>query len=143
VTRISEQTRRAEDGRLGVLVVDDDSLLLNLLHTVLKRAGFSVWVAPSGAAAIELYRRHQSAIGVVLLDVRMPELDGPQTLAELSRLNPRVLCCFMSGYTGQYTREDLLALGAVHLLQKPFRMEDAIALLTRLLQGDVGTSVSA
>ena len=51
--------------------------------------GFTVWSAANGPAALEVYRRQQDDIAVVLLDVRMPGLDGPQTLAELQRLNPR------------------------------------------------------
>src|SRR5262249_22969715 len=99
-------------------------MLLTLLNTVLQRQGFRVWLASTGSAALEVYQRQQSRIGVVLLDVRMPGLDGPQTLAELRRLNPDLACCFMSGHTGAYSDEDLLRLGAVCCFAKPFRVHE-------------------
>ena len=105
----------------GILVVDDDPMLLTLLNTVLQRRGFNVWVSGGGQAALELYRRCWERIAVVLLDVRMPDLDGPQTLTELRRLNPSLACCFMSGHTGDYAGEELLALGALRCFDKPFR----------------------
>jgi CheY-like chemotaxis protein len=113
---------RAGADRPGVLVVDDDPMLLTLLNTVLLRQGFRVWLASNGPNAVEIYQRQQAQIGVVLLDVRMPGMDGPGTLAELRRLNPDVACCFMSGHTGTYTDEDLRGLGAICCFAKPFRV---------------------
>jgi len=70
----------------------------------------------------------------VLLDVRMPEMDGPQTLAALRSINPEVRCCFMSGHTGDYSAEQLLELGASHVFQKPFGLSELAWTLQRLLQ---------
>jgi DNA-binding NtrC family response regulator len=108
----------------GVLVVDDDALVRAMLQAVLQRQGFAVWLADCGRAALEMYQRHREHIAVVLLDVRMPGLDGPQTLALLRRADPEVVCCFMTGHAGPYTPQDLLALGALHLFDKPFRMDE-------------------
>ena len=119
----------------GILVVDDDPALLTLLETVFRRRGFSVWCANSGEAAIELYRRHQADIGVVLLDVCMPFLDGPGTLTGLRQVNAGVRACFMSGFTGRYSLDDLFALGAVRFFDKPFRIAAMADDLWQLAQG--------
>jgi CheY-like chemotaxis protein len=108
----------------GILVVDDDQMLLALLKLVFQRQGFAVWAAASGAMAVDLYRRHQEHINVVLLDVCMPGQAGPEVLAELKRHDPFVTCCFMSGHTGDYTVEDLEDLGAVACYDKPFRTQE-------------------
>src|SRR5262249_13388533 len=79
----------------GILVVDDEDSVRRLLQIVLERQGFSVWSAADGRTAIRLYRQYRTTISLVLLDVRMPELDGPQTLAELREFNPAIRCCFM------------------------------------------------
>jgi DNA-binding NtrC family response regulator len=113
----------------GVLVVDDDKVLLGLLNTTLQRHGFRVWLAGCGVEAIEVYQRHRASINVVLLDVRMPGLDGPRTLTALRRLDPSVACCFMSGYTADYPLPELLRLGAAHFFDKPFRMEEIVRVL--------------
>ncbi|HVS35090.1 MAG TPA: response regulator [Gemmataceae bacterium] len=110
--------------RPGVLVVDDEPQIRNLLEAVLRRSGFAVWTADGGRSALDCYQKNQSAISVVLLDVRMPGMDGPQTLAGLLRINPAAACCFMTGHAGDYTPEGLLALGAVRLFEKPFRLDD-------------------
>jgi DNA-binding NtrC family response regulator len=116
----------------GVLVVDDDPVLLGLLNAALCKHGFEVWLAASGADAVQVYQRQRARINVVLLDVRMPGLDGPDTLAELQRVNAAVACCFMSGYTGEYTPAELLARGALHFFDKPFRLAEIVRVLAEL-----------
>jgi two-component system, OmpR family, response regulator len=107
----------------GILVVDDDPMLLGLLHTVLARQGFRVWTCTGGEEALTTYLRFQADIAVVLLDVCMPGLDGPATLAELRRIDPGVRACFMSGHTGAYSVEELLGLGALRFFDKPFQIQ--------------------
>jgi CheY-like chemotaxis protein len=77
-------------------------------------------VAANGTEAIDLYRQHHQTLSLVLLDVRLPDMDGPATLAALQQIKPQVRCCFMSGHTGTHTPDQLLALGAVAFFPKPF-----------------------
>ena len=116
----------------GVLVVDDEGALRRLLDVGMRQEGFAVWLAATGREALDLYRRHRETIDVVLLDVLMPGLDGPQTLAALQELNPEIRCCFMSGDLGSYTEERLRGLGAAAVLQKPFRLAEAAQALRQL-----------
>lgn len=83
-----------------ILVVDDDFGVRNFLRVFLERYGFAVLLAEGGLMATELYREHQQSLALVLLDVQMPGMDGPQTLAELQKINPAVVCCFMTGSRG-------------------------------------------
>jgi DNA-binding response OmpR family regulator len=106
----------------GILVIDDEQMLLDLLRLILQRKGFRVWTALDGPAALELYRQQKDAISVVLLDVCMTPMDGPQTLAELRRIDSTVLVCFMSGFTGNYSPEELVSLGAAFFFEKPFQI---------------------
>jgi DNA-binding NtrC family response regulator len=122
-------------GKPGVLVVDDDAQLRALLARWLEQDGFQVWVASCGDEAIILYREHQQAIAVVLLDVCMPELDGPATLEILRGVNPDVRVDFMSGDPGSYTPEELLRRGALHFFAKPFHLADLGAVLRLQIDG--------
>jgi DNA-binding NtrC family response regulator len=119
----------------GVLIVDDEPYILQLLEAFLGRQGFRVWLASNGAEALELYRSHFSKIAVVVLDVCMTGLDGPQTLAAMQTVNPQVRFCFMSGDPGAYPESELLDRGSPCVLKKPFRLEEIIHVIEQLAQG--------
>ena len=108
----------------------------------LERNGFDVWLARSGREAIDLYRRHMEDIAVMVLDVRMPGLDGLQTLEVLREQNPEVLACFMSSDTSAYEPEELLQRGAAYVIAKPFCLDD-LANILRLMAGGVSVDFLA
>src|SRR5262249_58644609 len=89
----------------GVLVVDDEPAVRSLLELGLRHAGFRVWSAAGGKQAVELCRADPGAVGVALLDVLMPEMDGPQALAALRQLCPALRSCFITGGAGPYAEE--------------------------------------
>jgi CheY-like chemotaxis protein len=109
-------------------VVDDEACIRDLLRIVLEQHGFRVWLAADGREALELYRRDGSEIALVFLDVRMPVLDGPATLARLRAFNPAVMCCFMSGNAEEYADGQLLA----RVIAKPFRLAEVVGLVGQL-----------
>ena len=116
-------------GKPGILVVEDEEGIRAVLDIALRQQGFTVWLARSGQEGIELYRRHRETIGMVLLDVHMPGLDGPHTLAALQELEPRISCCFMSGDLGHYTHRQLCSLGAATVIRKPFPLLEVTQML--------------
>jgi CheY-like chemotaxis protein len=94
--------------------------------------GFAVWLAADGREAVETYRSYCPFIDVALVDVLMPGLDGPGTLAALREVSPEVRCCFMTGDPGGYTEQDLLGLGALAVIRKPFRLGEVAERLAEL-----------
>ncbi len=116
----------------GVLIADDDRGVRAMLALLLPKHGFVVWQAQNGREAIELYLRERDRIGVVLMDVCMPEMDGPRALRALRELAPQVRCCFMSGHGGAYTDEELMEMGAASFFPKPFRLADLVRVLKEL-----------
>jgi CheY-like chemotaxis protein len=118
----------------GVLVADDEYMVRIMVQLGLERNGFDVWLAPDGRAAIELYRQHRERIDVVLLEVCMPGLSGPQTLEALRELNPDVRACFMSGDEDAYDPE-ALRRHAAQLIPKPFRPDQLADTLRLVMQG--------
>jgi CheY-like chemotaxis protein len=126
-------------GRRGVLVVDDDASIRLLLDVALRQRGFTVWKASDGEEALGLYRLHRDAIALVLLDVRMPVLDGPQTIAALRQLEPALCFCFMSGNSGDYTTEWLLKLGATCVFEKPFSLSKVVQTIEKLIGSATAT----
>jgi len=125
----------------GVLVADDEPEIRSVLNLGLQQEGFSVWLATDGQEALDVYREHCQTIDVVLLDVRMPRLDGPATLVAMQELTPQIPCCFMSGFLGHYTEEGLRHFGARAVLRKPFRLPEATQVL-RELAGSAASDTS-
>jgi DNA-binding NtrC family response regulator len=119
----------------GVLVADDDENIRFLLRLSLRQAGFHPLVAADGHQAVEAFRRHRDEIQVVLLDVQMPRLDGPATLAQIRQIAPQVPCCFMTGHAAHYGVDNLLALGAARVFDKPFRLDEVIETLGEMCAG--------
>jgi len=118
----------------GVLVVDDDADVREAIHDGLSREGFIVWLAAHGRGALDLFRRQRECIDVVLLDVCMPELDGPRTLMALQEVTPDIRCCFITGYLDSYTEQGLRRLGADAVFQKPFRLAEVSAALRSIVR---------
>jgi CheY-like chemotaxis protein len=117
----------------GILVVDDDATVRTMLDLGLRHHGFAVWLAAGGQDSLAVFERNARLIDVVLLDVRMPGMDGPQTLAALRQINAGVACFFISGEMGGYSPEALLSMGAAGLFLKPFSLSDVVETLRRVL----------
>ena len=105
---------------LTILIVDDEEKILNAISGMLKRVGFKVCTASSGKRAIELYQKNMDTIDIVMLDMIMPEMDGGETFLKLKNINPNVKVLFSSGYSLQGQAQDILNLGGVGFIQKPF-----------------------
>lgn len=82
-----------------VLVVDDEPGVRELVRAVLQRSGLTVLVAEDGRSAVEIFRARAAEISLVLLDLRMPGLDGEETLAAMREIRPEVESILMSGYS--------------------------------------------
>jgi DNA-binding response OmpR family regulator len=128
------KTALTANDKPGVLVVDDQPAIRNILRLSLERQGVPVWGAPDGETALEIYRAQPHAIGLVLLDVRLPGMSGPETWQAFRDLDASIPCCFMSGGAGPYSEADLLQLGASHFFAKPFALTAVTAVIRGLLK---------
>src|SRR5262249_22984293 len=111
-----------------------------MLGFALPRLGLPVWLAGGGREAVGLYREHRQEIGVVLLDVRMPDRDGPATFSALREIDPAVRVVFMTGYSRPCTAEELLAWGAARVVEKPFRLAELAQTLQEVAQSQAPPS---
>jgi DNA-binding response OmpR family regulator len=109
-----------------VLVIDDEPAVRKVLEAALRQEGFLVWSAQSAVEGVALYREHGTVIGLVLLDVRMPDIDGPQAMSLLRPINPQLRFCFISGDTGPYSEAELRGMGAAEIFSKPFSLHEVL-----------------
>ncbi len=125
-----------ESNGLMILVVEEDESVRHMLQSILPQRGLPVLVAASGKQALEIYAQHAPRIGLVLMDVNMAGLSGMQTLDAMQQVNPDVRCCFMSGDTSASRWPELLNMGAVCVLEKPFRsLHELLQTLRKHLSG--------
>jgi CheY-like chemotaxis protein len=112
----------AQDASQRVLVVDDDPMILQLVCTTLKRAGYQVEAAMSAAEALQCYGKAcAEPFCLVLSDVAMPRMDGLELAHRLQTQNARVNILFMSGQmVGGLADQDFCGR-KFDLLIKPFR----------------------
>lgn len=103
-----------------VLVVDDDDALRTVLVRELRKRGFDAVPAAGGSEAVAAFGRLDGRIDLVLMDVNMPGMSGPDTLAALRLAAPDLRCCFMTADHRPDTRTALLAGGAAAVFGKPF-----------------------
>jgi PAS domain S-box-containing protein len=103
-----------------VLLVEDDEIMLSLTRQLLVENGFTVLEAKDGTTALDLVRSHPGQIDVLLTDVVMRGMGGPELVTAVSESHPFVKTVFMSGYTGELIAQGHPAILKVPLLEKPF-----------------------
>jgi two-component system cell cycle sensor histidine kinase/response regulator CckA len=116
-----------------VLVVEDEPALRQLVRTLLDGGGYTVLVAEGVEAALALAERHRGAVHLLLTDVVMPGLSGPEVAAQLLAVRPEARVLYMSGYAGDLVgRRGVLPAGAA-LLVKPFTEASLLRMVREVL----------
>jgi len=116
----------------SILVADDDPGIRESLHEILDREGWETHLAEDGHQAIEIIRLR--VVRVALVDMRMPDLSGIETLRELRRLMSWLPVIAMTADRDLWVREDVVAAGAFDLLWKPLRRAEVMGALERALR---------
>ena len=119
-SRMTEAPVRRREGTTIVLV-EDDEIMLSLTRQLLLENGYTVLQARDGNAALEIVRSHPEPIHLLLTDVVMRGMGGPELVAEVQSSHPEVNRVFMSGYTGELIAQAQPAsYHSVPLLEKAF-----------------------
>jgi len=98
-----------------ILVVDDDSMVRRLTATILKTNGYGVIEADCGLEGLERFAEHQSYVDLVLSDVVMPHMTGPEMVEKIQAIDPSALVMLMTGCDMGLKIQE-----AIPLLPKPF-----------------------
>ena len=110
---------------MQILIVDDEAIQRTLLGGFLAKQGYTVLQAESGPAALTLFRQHP--VNLVLLDHRMPGMNGDQVLARMKEQNPLVRVIMITAYGAVDTAVRVMQLGAEDFLEKPVDLELLLA----------------
>ena len=107
-------------GAETLLLVEDNDSVRQVTAQALRRRGYTVYEARNGEEAIEWFSKSAAKAQLLVTDVVMPGLSGPNLAARLVRMNPNLRVLYMSGYTDDATSVHGNFWGGVPLLQKPF-----------------------
>ena len=104
--------------RYTVLVVDDDVSVLDCYNKLLSRAGYRTLIE-SDPRRVLMHGRQIEDVDLLLVDYKMPEMDGLSLLAELRRRECRARCILVSAFLNDGVRQQARTLGVDHILEKP------------------------
>ena len=116
-------------GRL--LVIDDEEDLREMLEFIFSGAGFEVATADGGLAALAQARLRRFDLAIT--DLKMPGMNGIETLTALKELDPSIEVIVLTGYASEQTAAECMKRGAYGYLRKPFELDDLRALIDHAL----------
>jgi signal transduction histidine kinase/CheY-like chemotaxis protein len=117
----SEQASATENGGGGtILVVEDSEPLRELILETLESMGYTALIAKDGAQAIRLCNQFSGTIELLLVDVVMPKMNGPEVVKRVKKIRSEIAVLFMSGYTNDVTLRHGVSNADVSFIQKPF-----------------------
>jgi len=111
------------------LIVDDEAVVRNGIKRALENRGISSTLASNGREALDLLSH--TPFDLVLLDIRMPDMDGVEVLREIHTKNPGTKVIMITGYPTIDSAVNCIKLGALDYLVKPFRLDDLEAALQK------------
>jgi len=117
--------------RRRVLVVDDEENIRALVRQILEREGFEVETASDGQSALE--KATTAAYDLILLDVRIPQLDGMSVLREIRAVDPDAVVMIVTGYGSIEQALEAVRLGAYDYIPKPFKRDELLLRIRRAL----------
>ncbi len=111
----------------GTILVAEDEEAVRLLATrTLQKAGYTVLSARDGEEAVALFREHSDNVDLLLMDVIMPRLSGPEAVKQIRELDPEVPALYASGYGGEFLRADGRLDIEGEVLQKPYQPSELL-----------------
>ncbi len=120
-------------GRETILVAEDEDVLRRFVCRILRDLGYTVLEADNGLTAVEVAARCASPIDLLVTDVVMPKMSGPELARRLAAERPPFKVIYMSGFTETAIAEHGIVPGDVTLIQKPFSHEQLATLVRQKL----------
>jgi PAS domain S-box-containing protein len=131
-----DQTAPVPGGHETILLVEDEPSILNMAKLMLETFGYRVLSASTPGEAVRLADGHDGRIDLLIVDVIMPEMKGPDLAKQVVSLYPDIVCLFMSGYSGDVIAHRGVLDAGVNFIQKPFSMQNLAVKVRKVLDAD-------
>lgn len=116
-----------------ILIVDDEKGIRDLFAKTLELEGYSVAIAKDGKDALKKTRAQ--TFHLILIDLRMPKMDGVNAIMEMKRSNPDAIFIIITGFPLGEEVEKVLRKGGYDCIRKPFNLKEVIRKIKRALEG--------
>jgi PAS domain S-box-containing protein len=123
----------ALNGRETILLVEDEAMILQVGMISLQRLGYAVLVASTPDIALRVAQEFPDPIHLLITDVIMPGMNGPDLARRIVDLKPDIACLFMSGYTADVISTRSVLDESVNFIQKPFTISELAAKIRLVL----------
>jgi PAS domain S-box-containing protein len=130
----------APRGEETILLVEDEAVVRRLVAEILETNGYAVLQAGDGPSALELLRRHTGEVDLLLTDVVMPGMSGPDVAGAVAAMRPGTHVLYMSGYTDSAIDHHGVLEPGIAFLQKPFGADDLAAKVREVLDAAAAPS---
>jgi two-component system response regulator AtoC len=118
--------------RPSILIVDDDEVIRETLSDVLRKGGYEIFSVSSGNGALPVIKRN--IIDLILLDMKLPDVDGLEILKRIKEFDTDILVIMMTAYSDVQTAVSAMKSGAYHYINKPFELEELKLLIDKGLE---------
>ena len=119
-----------------VLIVDDDDQVRKYIRVCLEPLGYDILEARFNSEALQLSQRHEGPIHLIIADVFMPGMCGPEFAAKVMAVRPEMKVLYVSGGSREAVEGKLLKMKASAFLQKPFEGDTLLMTVRKALQSD-------
>jgi CheY-like chemotaxis protein len=120
-------------GSETVLLVDDESVVIDVSVQMLKKMGYKVLPAHNGREAIEIFKQNNDKVAIVILDLIMPGMGGGEVYERLKEIDKNVKVLLSSGYSINGQAAEILNRGCDGFIQKPFKLNELSYKLREIL----------
>ncbi len=120
------------DKKGSILIVDDDPSIRKVLEAILEEKGYKVDTAETGNQAIQ--KSNTKFYNLALLDVRLPDMEGTELLTQMKQTTPPMIKIMVTGYPSLQNAVDALNKGANAFIIKPLNIDQALAIIEKLLE---------
>ena len=132
-TRIPKMTEYSKNKK--ILVVEDEQMIRDSLAEIVSSLfEFEVDVAADGSIALEMIRKDTEKYGIVLTDLKMPNLDGVELINQAKEINQNIVFVVITGFATRDNAVSALKRGAYDFVQKPFELDELTAVLKRAVE---------
>ena len=129
-----QETNENKDSKEAILWVDDEEIALEVWSLMLEKIGYTVLQARYGYEALEVFEKNRDRISLVILDMKMPGMDGCEVYDRLKEIKPEIKIIIFSGCIDQYAIDKLSKRNFSDYVEKPLELKELSEKIEEVLE---------